>query len=100
MNDNYEYLIQKRQEVLEAISPICEAFKIKDYDYEILPGGREVLRIGSTRIWCTWNSISAVIDELIGYIFVTIWCKNRSLGAFETQTINRIKDCWSKAVVE
>lgn len=95
MDDNYEYLIQKRLEVLEAISPICEVFKIKDYDYEITHGEQEVLRIRDVRIGCTWNSVSAVVDELIGYIFVTVYCKNRSLGAFKTQIMNQIKAYWA-----
>jgi len=90
-----EYLQSKRLEVLEAIKPICEAFNIKDYDYEVEhPGQHETLRIGEIRIGCSSNSISAVVNELIGYIFITIWCRGRGLGAFDTQSKNIIRRYW------
>ena len=91
---NNDYLIKKRTEVLEKIKPICEAFGIEGYDYEIDDYGREVLWINDTGIGCSCNSISAVVDELIGYIFINTFCKNRSLGAFEKQVKNRIKEYW------
>ena len=91
-----EQLEAKRIEVLEAIKPICEAFKINDYDYEVKDSGqRETLRIGNTRIGCSCNSISAVIEELVGYIFIARW-KDRYLGAFSIQTKNVIKRYWIK----
>ena len=91
-----EDLEAKRIEVLEAIKPICEAFKINDYDYEVKDSGqRETLRIGNTRIGCSCNSISAVIDELVGYIFIMRW-RDRNLGAFSVQTTNVIKKWWIK----
>ena len=91
-----EQLEAKRIEVLEAIKPICEAFKINDYDYEVKDSGqRETLRIGNTRIGCSCNSISAVIDELVGYIFIMRW-RDRNLGAFSIQTKNVIKRYWIK----
>ena len=86
---------KKRSEVMKAIKPICEAFNIKDYDYEIKETGqREALRIGEIRIGCSCNSISATIDELIGYLFITRWCRNRSLGTFSTQCKNVIRQHW------
>lgn len=87
------YLEQKRKEVLKEIEPICKAFNIQDYDY-IIKDGREVLKIYNTYIGCKGNSISAIIDELIGWIFVKIYCKNRSIGAFEKQTLNVVKRYW------
>ena len=96
-----EYLKQKRLEVLNAIKPICEAFNITDYDYEICDTGqRETLRINNISIDCSCNSISAVVDELIGYLFIEYYCENRSLGAFETQVKNRITSTWMKGVGE
>lgn len=90
-----EYLIKKRVEALEAIKPICEAFKISDYDYEVdIEKGTEILRIYETKIGCSFNSISAVRDELIGFIFLRTWCRNRSLGAFSTKCKNVIKRYW------
>ena len=87
--------MDKRQQVLEAIKPICEVFKIEEYDYWIdEERGIERLVVQGTEIGCSCNSISAVIDELIGYIFVQRWTRNRSLGAFQTQTLNVIKRYW------
>lgn len=95
MEREFEYLQEKRTDVLKVIKPICDAFGIQKYDYEISKEGhREVLKINDTRIGCSCNSISAVIDELIGYIFIKKWCRNRFLGAFETQTKNVIKSYW------
>lgn len=89
-----EYLESKRLEVLEAIKPICEAHGIKDYDYIVKESGqRETLRIGDIHIGCTSNSISAVIQELVGYIFITSW-RGRGLGAFDTQAKNVIRRYW------
>ena len=91
-----EYLESKRTDVLKVIKPICEAFNIKDYDYEVKDyGQRETLRIGNTRIGCSSNSIGAVIEELVGYIFIMTW-RQRSMGAFENQTKSVIKRYWIK----
>lgn len=89
-----EYLQKKRLEVLEEIKPICEAFNIKKYDYVISETGQsETLVIYDTKIGCSCNSISAVVQELVGYIFLMKW-RDRSLGAFKTQTKNVIKEYW------
>jgi len=87
--------MDKRDKVLKAISPIMEAFDIKDYDYEV-NNTKETLRIYNTRIGCTANSIDAIIDEIIGYIFINRWCRYRSLGTFSTQVKNVIKRYWEK----
>lgn len=92
-----ERLQEKRLEVLKAIEPICKAFNIKNYDYVVKETGqREILRIEDIKVGCSCNSIDAVINELIGVIFIRIWCRNRCLGAFETQTKNVIKKYWIK----
>jgi len=88
------YTQQKRLEVLETIKPICEAFGINDYDYEVNEVGQsEALRVGQTRIGCSLNSVSATIEELVGYIFIKTW-RNRSIGAFNKQAKNVIKEYW------
>lgn len=90
-----KYLEEKRLKVLEEIKPICEAFAITDYDYELKDTRQtEILRIEDTRIACSMNSISAIVNELIGYIFIKIWCRDRSLGAFEAQTKKIITRYW------
>jgi hypothetical protein len=85
----------KRSEVMQAITPICNVFGIKDFDY-MFDEKQERLRLNNTLINCGLNSVSAVVDELVGYIFVTRWCRNRYLGAFKTQTLNRIREYWVK----
>ena len=92
---DWNYLIDKRKEVLKEIKPYCDLFKIADYDYFInTEAGGEVLKLNDTYIGCSCNSISAVIDEVMGYIIINFYCKNRSLGAFRTQTMNEIKRYW------
>ena len=88
-----EYLKEKRLEVLKEIKPICEAFNITDYDY-LIEKGIERLRLYETYIGCSSNSVSAVVDELIGYIFIKRWYRSRTLGAFDTQVKNVIKRYW------
>jgi hypothetical protein len=85
----------KKAEVLEAITPICKLFEIEDFDY-IYDEQHERLRLNDTLIGCSCNSVSAVVDELIGYIFVKRWCHNRYLGVFKTQTLNVIREYWVK----
>lgn len=87
-----EYMKNKREKVLEVIKPICEAFGIHNYDYEVHP--HEILVVEGQRIGCEANSIGAVVMELIGYIFVNAYAKNMYLGAFEKQTLNVLKRHW------
>lgn len=96
MNDTrLENLRKKRLEVLEAIKPICECFGIDDYDYIVKEKGQtETLRIYDTYIGCSCNSIMAVKHELIGFIFIRTYCRYRSLGAFDIQTKNHIRQYW------
>ena len=87
----------KREKVMSAIAPICEAFGISDYDYIVQEfGQRETLRLYGTMIGCTDNSVDAVIDEIIGWLFANRYCKNRYIGSFKTQTLNVVKQYWIK----
>ena len=90
----YEYYANKIRQTLEEITPICKAFNINNYGYEIEENGNEYLVLNETKIGCTGNSVSAVVDELIAYVFITIYCKSRNLGAFHKQTVNHIKRYW------
>lgn len=95
MTDDLEYLQNKRLQVLEEIKPICDVFNIKDYDYIVQKNGkREVLRLYDVRIGCSCNSISAIKNELIGFIFLRTWGRDRSMGAFDKQSRNVIKQYW------
>lgn len=92
--NRFEQLKKKRIEVLEAIKPICEAFNL-EYDYIIKETEqKETLVLNGQKIGCSCNSIDATINEVIGYIFVKIYCRNNYIGAFRTQTLNVIKQYW------
>lgn len=89
-------LITKRQKVLMTLAPYFELFGIEG-DYLITETGygwEEYLVLNGQKIGCTCNSAEATFDEFIAYLFVKIYCRNRSLGAFEKQTLNRIKQYW------
>lgn len=91
----HDYLIEKRLEALEAIRPICEAFRITDYDYEVnTETGSEYLRIEDTQIRCDCNSMGAIKQELVGWIFLNAW-KDRTLGAFDKQARKHIRQYWN-----
>lgn len=92
---DYSYLNEKREKALARVKPICDVFGIKDYDYEIdMVKGSEWLVVSGQKIGCSGNSETAIVDELIGYIFIKRWCRNRSLGAFSKQSQNVIKRYW------
>ena len=97
MKDGYwDFLIDKRKEVLTELKPYCELFGITDYDYFVNTNtGSEILKLNNTYIGCTANSTSAIIDEFIGYIIINRYCKNRTLGTFRTQTMNVIRQYWT-----
>lgn len=91
-NEKILYLLNKRREVLEEIKPICEAFKIF-YDYIVSDDGNEILLLDDTRIGCTCNSISAVKEEVIGYIFVNHYSR---WWYHKPQTLKQIKKYWKE----
>ena len=91
---NLEYLKNKRLQVLDLIKPICESFHIKEFDYIINEETlSETLLLENQKIGCSCNSLSAVIEELIGYIFVKLYCKER-YWTHKPQTIKAIKQYW------
>lgn len=66
-----DYYEKKRETVLETIAPICEAFEIADYDYEIDDFGDyaiERLIIEGSVLVCTMNSIAATVRTLVKFI--------------------------------
>lgn len=83
----------KRERVLEVIKPICDVFEITDYDY-ILTEEKERLVVEGQEIGCRCNSIGAIIDELINYIWCCTFAENRYLGSFEKQTMKQVKQYW------
>ena len=67
-----DYYEKKRETVLETIRPICEAFEITDYDYEIKDNGSpyadETLVVEGERLRCSLNSIAATVRTLVKFI--------------------------------
>lgn len=95
-NRDIDYLSHKRQEVLDNIKPICEVFGIEKYDYEInIDTSSETLVLNDTRIGCSYNSMSVIIEEVIGYIFIKIYCKNR-WWYHKPQTEKAVKKYWKE----
>ena len=92
--EHEEYLKETRIKVLELITPICELFRIVDYDY-IVDGKiyRETLKLNNTYIDCTGDSLRTIINELISYIVVK---RKIDLGAFKNQTIKYLTRHWWK----
>lgn len=82
MSERYEYLLKKRDEVIETIKPKLNAWGIKDknYDYEIIENQNgyynEVLRIYDTKIGCDCNSVFAVEMEVLKYLIVVSFCRH------------------------
>ena len=85
---------KKRPEVLQEIKPICEAFNI-EYDYVIgkYDTFSETLILNGQDIGCCNNSILAVKEEVIGYIFIKYY--NR-WWHFKPHTKKFIKQYWKE----
>ena len=98
--DWHEYNKQKRQNVLDRIKPLCDLFYIENYDYEIIEASddgyytREYLYLDGQKIGCCGNSEESSFYEAVGYVIIERYCRWRSLGAFEKQTKNHIKQFW------
>lgn len=91
--DRFQYLKKKRLEVLEEIKPICEAFNI-EYDYIVKEEGQtETLILDGQKIGCSMNSIYAIKNEIIGYIFAKIYCHDK-WWYHKPQTLKYIKQYW------
>ncbi|MCI8587573.1 MAG: hypothetical protein HFJ49_03050 [Clostridia bacterium] len=83
----------KRTEVIKTIKPICEAFNI-EYDYIVKETGQtETLVLNGQKIGCSMNSIYAIKNEIIGYIFAKIYCRN-NWWHFRPHTLKYIKQYW------
>lgn len=87
--------VRKVRKVRKTIKPLCKVFKIK-YDYYIFMEGVEILYLNKQVIECTGDTVEQIRDKVIGYIFAEIYCKNNTIGAFQKQTLNVIKEDWIK----
>ena len=94
-----EYYSEFRLEVLKSLTPKLNAWGITDFDFivDFDENGHlkhEYLRIHKDIVGCMFDSLHAIEEEAIGWLFLYIW--ERSLGAFEIQTTNVIKRFWRK----
>lgn len=90
--DRENHYKQKRERVLEVIKPICDVFKITDYDY-ICNNEKERLVVEGQEIGCRSNSIGATVMELVNYIWINIVAENRGF-CFQKQCLNSLKRYW------
>lgn len=82
---------RKKLDVLNELLPIAKLLNI-DIDY-VIDSKREYLVCDDTKICTNCTSIHGIKQEFFGYVFLHEW-KNRSLGAFDRQTRNHIKQYW------
>ncbi len=96
MTEYEKYLEAKRQTVLDTIKPICEAFGITNYDYIVKTSGqRETLVVENTKIGCSDDSIGAIVQELVNYIWIQCGCINR-LSQYRKYIKNTLTGYWLK----
>lgn len=75
-----QYLKEKRMKVLSTIIPVLKPFGITKVDYEVnLETYQETLVIDDTKIGCTCNSLEAILQEVVGYLFIKTWVPPRIL---------------------
>lgn len=82
---------KKRQQVFDKLKPIADAMNVA-LDY-IIEDGREYLVCNNQKICTSCTSIVGIEQEFFGYLFLKVW-RERSLGAFDRQTRNYIKQYW------
>lgn len=87
-------LKELRQKVVEKIKPICSAFEIYDYDF-LVGYGNQCLKLNNVKINCTYNSEEAILNELIGYLFVTKYAEMNYIGNSE-EVLETIKCKWKE----
>lgn len=81
----------KREEVLNHLGEIATLLDI-ELDY-VIDNKREYLVCDDTKICTNCTSIHGIRQEFFGYVFLQEW-RQRSLGSFDKQTRNHIKQYW------
>lgn len=81
----------KRELVLKELQPIADLLNI-NIDY-VIDDVREYLVCNGQRICTNGTSVYGIKQEFFGYVFLRSW-KDRSLGWFDKQTRNHIKQYW------
>lgn len=83
--------MSKTEQVLKELKPIADLLDI-DIDY-VIDDKREYLVCNGQKICTNGTSIYGIRQEFFGYVFLREW-RQRSLGAFDRQTRNYIKQYW------
>lgn len=81
---------------LEVISELAGIAAILDINIDYVideENNREYLVCGDTKICTNGTSIRGIREEFFGYVFLKEW-RNRSLGSFDKQTRNYIRQYW------
>lgn len=87
-------LEKKRNSVLKVIAPLMSYFQITNYDYKIAHT-RETLVIEGTCIECALNSIGAILNELVNYIWIKTYAEDFYLGEHSEDLLHILKSSWS-----
>lgn len=95
-----QYLQEKRVEVLKTVKPILEPFDITEVDYVIDENTKqEILVIEKAKIDCSCNSIEAIIQEVVGYLFIKTWVPSSRILYYDPHVnhcIEMITHYWIK----
>lgn len=63
-----EYYAKKIDAILSKLTPVCNAFGVKELSYEVTDNFQEILCINDKKIDCSRNSIDIIIKEAILYL--------------------------------
>lgn len=85
--------MSKRDEVLKELGDIAKALDIEIDYIEDKENKREYLVCDNQKICTNCTSVYGIRQEFFGYVFLQEWRK-RSLGSFDKQTRNYIKQYW------
>lgn len=83
--------MNKKDDVLNELGEIAKVLDIK-IDY-IVEDKREYLVCDDTKICTCGTSVHGIREEFFGYVILQEW-RHRSLGSFDKQTRNHIKQYW------
>lgn len=85
--------MNKREDVLKELGKLAQLLNIS-IDYIVdNENKREYLVCDNQKICTNATSISGIRQEFFGYVFLREW-KHRSLGWFDKQSRNYIKQYW------
>lgn len=95
MTGTKEAMQKRKEEVLAVITPMLMAFGMEpgaDFEYIVKDTLQtETLRIHDTYIGCSGNSLSAIGDEIVGYLFVKRFIPNQQ-GRIDARTARNVKN--------